>query len=362
MSHSKILTGDEIEQVLWSASPAMISRAHLQQIVRSLLKDMVAHGDLLSGPRNLFRIHDPIALYDDRHGLRRLRIERDSTGRPIKRLFFRGDRSFLAKAHYALETTGSDQDLELRSPLWRWSTIRQRLADVGVQLVAIPHDPSNLPLPTEPAANDRLPATWLGNQTPGSYGLTEALAVILKRQTIERYVPAAGLSQGQRWQTLGTGDLTALIRCDRALLRLARKTYLWFEGGVLFDLDWEAACLAMFSLDGQGRAPLSIGWDPDRGWLDWGDTHLPPSYAYWFCYHSQAETAQANGRYVPRQERQHVTTCLQKLGVMANRTVVRPSPTKLWSPGLSQSPYARSIPYGHPYGPSHDGLPSESTP
>jgi hypothetical protein len=223
--------------------------------------------------------------------------------------------------------------------------IRQRLAVVGVRLVAIPHDPAVLPGPTEPPIATLQRVTWLDATTDPGYGLVGQLATKLQRQPLERYVPAAGLDQRQRWQTLSSSDLAGLIRSDRALLRLGAKEYLWFEGGVLFDLAWEAACLAMFALDRSNRAPLALGWNADQGWLDWGDIHLPPSYAYWFCYHSQAEGDRPGWRYVPRQERRRITESLQKLGVISNPAVAKPSQFGQSDLASHRSPYARSIPY-----------------
>jgi hypothetical protein len=256
-----------------------------EEISRSL-EHLEAEGEIFQGARNHYCIASPTLLSD--------------TSDYVTWLIFKGDRAYLSLAHDQLKTEQDPSEIKLALKGKKFDSIQAKLAPIGINLLTHENLAEHLHVPQEPPTYALRCSTELPHFDEGQ---------------LSQYLPKPHIPQADRWQIINSES----TRVDRRIIKLSQQhrkwsdQYFWWNGSELYELEKEAAILAMFQQDLENSAPLRVIWDTSKGKLDLSDIYLPPSYQKCLWQLSQ-ETETYRVRSVPVGFRPLVDSALRKLG------------------------------------------------
>jgi hypothetical protein len=264
-----------------------LSSENLSEQVQNALQELHAEGEILFASGNRYCMSPPTLLAASRENLVGLK--------------FCGDRAFLTLAHQVLQTKQSPQKIQLHPRIGQFKWVRSRLEKVGICLVTSEDLVQNLPKP----------------QKPELYTLQGCQRIVeesdlqnwIEQGEVKQYIPS-WQEQKQRWQPFSKASLKST-----ALLRLSKDAYLWFENDTFYDIDSNAAVLAMFHLDEICSYPLPIlclGDAMNR--LDLQGIQLPSVHAQRVWRLSQPIDGKSRIRFVPSGNRSFVEAVFRSLG------------------------------------------------
>lgn len=277
ISHSKPLTLTK-RQIL-SLLEASLSPDYLQdKLIKELessLRELEAKGEIYAGVGNRFCIAHPTVLYEE--------------------ALFIGDRAYLPLAHQVLGNPVAETN-KLIFPDLNFEVLQQKFLERGINLITIEQGLQHLPEP-------RLPLTAMlrGYEVEDPFVNPDYAGIL-------HYMPQWG-EQSDRWREPSRSTVR-----NPDLLRLPTGEYLWHEQGIFYQLEKDAAVLAMFQLDRESGQPIKIVWDCDRGHLDLKNVNLPSSYAQCLWRLSNPTDTDNRVRYVEPNRRRQIEEILRKLG------------------------------------------------
>lgn len=269
------LTKRQILSLLESSLSPDYPQNKLSQELESSLRELAAKGEIYAGVGNRFCIAHPTVLYEEK--------------------LFIGDRAYLPLAHQALGNPVTETN-RLVFPYLSFEVIQQKFSDRGISLTTIAQSLQHLPEPNLP-----LTPMLRGYEVEDPFVNPDYAGIL-------HYVPQWG-EQSDRWRE----PVRSAVR-NPDLLRLPTGEYLWHEQGVFYQLEKDAAILAMFQLDRESGQSIKIVWDSDRGHLDLKNVNLPSSYAQCLWRLSNPTDTDNRARYVEPNRRKQIEEILKKLG------------------------------------------------
>jgi hypothetical protein len=269
------LTKKQILSLLESSLSPDYPQNKLSQELESSLRELEAKGEIYAGVGNRFCIAHPTVLYEE--------------------ALFIGDRAYLSLAHQVLGNPVTEPN-KLVFPDLDFEILQQRLLERGISLITIEQSLQYLPEPSLPLI-----------QMLRGYEV-EAPFVNPDYAGILHYVSQWG-EQSDRWREPSRSTIR-----NPDLLRLPTSEYLWYEQGIFYQLEKDAAILAMFRLDREVGQPIKILWDSDRGHLDLKNVNLPSSYAQCLWRLSSPTDNDHRERYVEPNRRNYIEEILRRLG------------------------------------------------
>ena len=243
------LTFNQITRLLQAAFPPDLP-LDLAEVKQSL-QELEAQGEVLAGDRHRYCIAPPTVLTLDNSDLGCLR--------------FVGDRTYLDRAHRAIESEPRSNRLNLYPKRHHFHWLKARLEQAGIRFLTLADSLDDLPLPVLPQ-----PASLL---TPWSLDPFQ-IKQWANGEDIQRYVPLVHSPQKDRWRYPIRENLQ-----NQDLLKLPTGEYLWFQDEQFYELMPDIAILTMFALDRQQGCPLKIHWDAAPGRLNLQGVTLPSIYA-----------------------------------------------------------------------------------
>ena len=269
------LTKRQILSLLESSLSPDYSHDKLIQELESSLRELETKGEIYAGVGNRFCISHPTVVYEEE--------------------LFIGDRAYLSLAHQALGNLVMETN-KLVFPDLDFEVLQQKLLERGISLITIEQCLKHLPEPS-------LPLTQMlrGYEVEDPF-INPDYAGIL------HYVPQWA-EQSDRWREPSRSNLR-----NPDLLRLPTGEHLWYEQGIFYQLEKDAAILAMFKLDREVGQPIKIVWDSDRGHLDLKNVNLPTCYAQSLWRLSNSTDTDNRDRYVEPNRRKQIEEILRKLG------------------------------------------------
>ena len=269
------LTKRQISSLLESSLSPDYPQDKLIKELESSLRELETKGEIYAGVGNRFCMAHPTVLYEE--------------------ALFIGDRAYLPLAHQALGNTVTETN-KLVFPDLDFEVIQQKFSERGISLTTIEQSLQHLPAPSLPLT------TMLRGYDVEDPFVNPDYAGIL------HYVPQWG-EQSDRWREPSRSTIR-----NPDLLRLPTGEYLWHERGTFYQLEKDAAILAMFKLDRESGQPIKIVWDSDRGHLDLKNVNLPSSYAQCLWRLSNPTDTDNRDRYVEPNRRRQIEGILRKLG------------------------------------------------
>jgi len=257
-----------------SLSPDYLQDKLIQELASSL-RVLEAKGEIYAGGGNRFCIAHPTVLYEE--------------------ALFIGDRAYLPLAHQALGNPVTETN-KLVFPDLSFEVIQQKFSERGISLTTIEQSLQYLPAPSLP-----LTPMLRGYDVEDPFVNPDYAGIL-------HYVPQWA-EQSYRWRE----PTRSTIR-NPDLLRLPTGEYLWHEQGIFYQLEKDAAILAMFKLDRESGQPIRVVWDSDRGHLDLKNVNLPSGYAQCLWRLSNPTDTDNRDRYVEPNQRRQVEQILKKLG------------------------------------------------
>lgn len=252
--------------------------------VQESLRELEAHNEIFRASGNRYCMAPPTLLALNRDNLVGWR--------------FQGDRAYLRLAHETLRTTQQPTEEKLHSGIRNFDRAKNKLQDRRIRLLTLEEVISELPKPQKP------PYFLLqGHQ----YVLT--CSELWQMNDVRQYVPAYA-EQKDRWrsprpQTLNNGSL----------LRLSNDIYLWFESDEFYEIDFDAAILAMFYLDRCAQQPLRIVWaNAAMNQLNLQNIWLPYAHFQWLRQLSEPIEGHRRVLFVSPANRPLVEAVFQYLG------------------------------------------------
>lgn len=249
----------------------------LKKLLKELeasLRELEAKGEIYGGVGNRFCIAHPMILYEE--------------------ALFIGDRAYLSIAYKILGNSVRETN-QLIFPDLDFEVIQQKLIERGISLIRIEQSLQYLPEPHRP------PTQMLQGYAVEDPFVNPDYVGIL------HYVPQWG-EQGDRWREPSRSKIR-----NPDLLKLPTGEYLWYEQGVFYQLEKDAAILAMFQLDREVGQPINVVWDRDRGILDLRHLTLPRAYAQRIWRLSSHEAEENRVRYFQPIYRGQVVQIFQRL-------------------------------------------------
>ena len=265
--------------------------SNLQEEICQTLQVLEAQGEILASKGN-YCIAPPTLLANSRE---------DVTG--VK---FRGDRAYLSLAHERLNSRNQNLDeVKIHPRIRTFERIQARLDPIGIRLLTAEDLIHCLPSPQKPPKYVLRCPTTLPDSSDGE---------------LFGYEPLPHTPQENRWQPVIVSQISTLA--DRSLLKLTKDLhyqndrYFWYEGDEVYDLDRDAAVLAMFDKDREKDSPLRVSWHTSEGKLDLRDIYLPLAYMR-YLWQLSGE-AEQNSRIcsVPAASRSLIEPAFQKLGCL----------------------------------------------
>lgn len=282
------LTKHQIVSLLRSSLSPNQSQEKLQTEIQEALSELQAQGEIYAGMRNRYCITPPTVLALERDNLIGLR--------------FRGDRAYLALAHQVLKTEQSKDELCMGPKVHGFNRIRDYLSQVGIRLLTVADSIEHLPYPQKPS-KAVLRSPWTENPLTISNWYNNGI--------IQQYVPRSNTLQKHRWIPLNHKQLQ-----EQTLLQLPTGEYLWFQDQAFYELEPDAAMLAMFHQDKEAGCPLKIQWDKPQGRLNLQGTSLPSTYAQWLWRLSEPDDEQYRTRLFQSLDYPLVESIFQRLGCL----------------------------------------------
>lgn len=269
------LTKKQILSLIESSLSPDYPQNKLIKELESSLRELAAKGEIYTGGGNRFCMAHPTVLYEE--------------------ALFIGDRAYLPLAHQALGNTVTETN-KLVFPDLDFEVIQQKFSERGISLTTIEQSLQHLPAPSLP-----LTTMLRGYDVEDSFVNPDYAGIL-------HYVPQWG-EQSDRWREPSRSTIR-----NPDLLRLPTGEYLWHERGTFYQLEKDAAILAMFKLDRESGQPIKIVWDSDRGHLDLKNVNLPSSYAQCLWRLSNPTDTDNRDRYVEPNRRRQIEGILRKLG------------------------------------------------
>lgn len=282
------LTKHQIVSLLRSSLKPNQSQEQLQTEIIEALSELQAQGEIYAGMRNRYCITPPTVLALDKDNLTGLR--------------FRGDLAYLALAHQVLKTEQSKDDLCIRPKIHGFNQIKNRLSQVGIRLLTVADSIEHLPYPQKPS-KAVLRSPWTENPLTISNWSNNGI--------IQHYVPRSNTLQKHRWTPLNHKQLQ-----EQTLLQLPTSEYLWFQDQAFYELEPDAAMLAMFHQDKETGCPLKIQWDKPLFRLNLQGTSLPSTYAQLLWRLSEPDDEQYRTRLFQSLNYPLVESIFQRLGCL----------------------------------------------
>ena len=239
------------------------------------LRELATKGEIYAGVGNRFCIAHPTVLYEEK--------------------LFIGDRAYLPLAYQALGNPVTETN-KLVFPDLSFEVIQQKFSERGISLTTIEQSLQHLPAPSLP-----LTPMLRGYDVEDPFVNPDYAGIL-------HYVPQWG-EQSDRWREPSRSTIR-----NPDLLRLPTSEYLWHEQGVFYQLEKDAAILAMFKLDRESGQPIKIVWDSECGHLDLKNVNLPSSYAQCLWRLSNPTDTDNRDRYVEPNRRRQIEKILKKLG------------------------------------------------
>lgn len=269
------LTKRQILSLLESSLSPDYPHDKLIQELESSLRELEAKGEIYAGAGNRFCIAHPIVLYEGS--------------------LFIGDRAYLPLAHQVSGNPVMETN-KLVFPNLSFEVIQQKFSECGISLTTIEQSLQHLPAPSLP-----LTPMLRGYDVEDPFVNPDYAGIL-------HYVPQWG-EQSDRWREPSRSTIR-----NPDLLRLPTGEYLWYEQGIFYQLEKDAAILAMFKLDRESGQPIKIVWDRDRGHLDLKNVNLPSCYAQCLWRLSKTTDTDNRDRYVEPNRRKQIEEILRKLG------------------------------------------------
>jgi hypothetical protein len=269
------LTKRQILSLLESSLSPDYPHDKLIQELESSLRGLAAKGEIYTGGGNRFCMAHPTVLYEE--------------------ALFIGDRAYLPLAHQALGNPVTETN-KLVFPDLSFEVIQQKFSERGIILTTIEQSLQHLPAPSLP-----LTPMLRGYDVEDPFVNPDYAGLL-------HYVPQWG-EQSDRWREPSRSTIR-----NPDLLRLPTSEYLWHEQGVFYQLEKDAAILAMFKLDRESGQPIKIVWDSECGHLDLKNVNLPSSYAQCLWRLSNPNDTNNRDRYVEPNRRRQIEKILKKLG------------------------------------------------
>ena len=269
------LTKRQILSLLESSLNPDYPQDKLIKELESSLRELESKGEIYAGVGNRFCIAHPTVLYEE--------------------ALFIGDRAYLPLAHQVLGNSVTETN-KLVFPDLSFEVLQHKFSESGISLITIEQSLQYLPEPSLP-----LIPMLRGYEFEDPF-INPDYAGIL------HYVPQWG-EQSDHWR-----DLSRSTVRNPDLLRLPTSEYLWHEQGIFYQLEKDAAILAMFKLDRESGQPIKIVWDSDRGHLDLKNVNLPSSYAQCLWRLSNPTNTDNRVRYVEPNRRNYIEEILRRLG------------------------------------------------
>jgi hypothetical protein len=269
------LTKKQILSLLESSLSPDYPQDRLSQELESSLRELEAKGEIYAGVGNRFCIAQPTVLYEE--------------------ALFIGDRVYLPLAHQALGNPAVETN-KLVFPDLSFEVLQHKFSERGISLITIEQSLQYLPEPS-------LPLTQMlsGYEVENPF-INPDYAGIL------HYVPQWG-EQSDRWREPSRSTIR-----NPDLLRLPTGEYLWYKQEVFYQIEKDAAILAMFKLDQKDGQTIRVVWDSDRGHLDLKNVNLPSSYAQCLWRLSSPTDNDNRVRYVEPNRRNYIEEILRRLG------------------------------------------------
>jgi hypothetical protein len=183
-----------------------------------------------------------------------------------------------------------------------FNRIRDCLSKVGIRLLTVADSIEHLPYPRQPS-KALLRSPWSENPFTVNHWSREG--------SIQHYVPQRDTAQKERWLPLSPQQLQ-----NRTLLQLPTGEYLWFQDQAFYELEPDAALLAMFHQDKETGYPLKLVWDKPQGRLNLQSTSLPSAYAQWLWRLSEPDSDRYRTRKIQPLNHPLVETAFQRLGCL----------------------------------------------
>jgi len=266
--------------------------SNLQEEICQTLQELEAQGEILASKGNYYCIAPPTLLANS---------QEDVTG-----VRFRGDRAYLSLAHERLNSRNQNRDeVKIHPRIRTFDRIQAKLDPIGIRLLTAEDLIHRLPSPQKPPKYVLRCPTTLPDSSDGE---------------LFGYEPLPHTPQENRWQPVIVSQISTLA--DRSLLKLTKDLhyqndrYFWYEGDEVYDLDRDAAVLAMFDKDREKDSPLRVSWHTSEGKLDLRDIYLPLAYMR-YLWQLSGE-AEQNSRIcsVPAASRSLIEPAFQKLGCL----------------------------------------------
>ena len=270
-----ILTKKQILSLLESSLSPDYSQDKLIKELEASLRELEAKGEIYAGVGNRFCIAHPTVLYEE--------------------ALFVGDRAYLPLAHQVLGNPVTETN-KLVFPALDFEVLQQKFLERGISLTTIEQSLQHLPAPSLP-----LTPMLRGYDVEDPFVNPDYAGIL-------HYVPQWG-EQSDRWREPSRSTIR-----NPDLLRLPTSEYLWHEQGVFYQLEKDAAILAMFKLDRESGQPIKIVWDSECGHLDLKNVNLPSSYAQCLWRLSNPTDTDNRDRYVEPNRRRQIEKILKKLG------------------------------------------------
>lgn len=266
------LTKKQILSLLESSLSPDYPQDKLIKELENSLRELEAKGEIYAGVGNRFCTAHPTVLYEE--------------------ALFIGDRAYLPLAHQVLGSPVAETN-KLIFPDLDFEVLQQKFLERGINLIVIEQSLQYLPEPS-------LPLTQMlrGYEIEDPF-INPDYAGIL------HYVPQWG-EQSDRWRDLSRSTIR-----NPDLLRLPTSEYLWYEQGIFYQLEKDAAILAMFKLDRESRQPIKVVCD--RGHLDLKNVILPSRYAQCLWRLSNPTDTNNRVRYIEPDRRKQIEKILTRL-------------------------------------------------
>ncbi len=238
-------------------------------------RELEAKGEIYVGLGNCFCIAHPTILYEES--------------------LFIGDRAYLPIAQQVLGNSVVETN-KLVFPSLDFEILQQKFLEREIGLITIEQSLQYLPEPSLPLA-----PILRGYEIENPFINPDYVGIL-------HYVPQWA-EQSDRWREPSRSNLR-----NPDLLRLPTDEYLWHEQGIFYQLEKDAAILAMFKLDRESGQPIKVLWDSDRGHLDLNNVNLPSCYAQCLWRLSNPTDTDKRDRYVEPNRRKQIEKILRKLG------------------------------------------------
>ena len=276
------LSKSQIISLIGSSLSPNVSQDNISTAISEDLRELEAKGEINGGSRNRYCIAPPTVLA--------------ASEKNLTELLFKGDRAYLSLAHQVLNTEQDPTELQIRSNINNFQTIKNKLSTVGISLLTIERRIESLPVPKLPSK-----AILLGEYQDSPF-----------ENAVLQYLPNSNFdTQPQRWREIVKSQLS-----NKSLLQIPTKEYLWFEDRRFYELEQEKAVLTMFAVDRETEHPLQIPWDRSSGKLHLKGVSLPNAYARWLWSLSEPIDNSYRTRHIKPDNQYLVESAFKHLGCL----------------------------------------------